>query len=97
MPAAVTGGGLWRRRAPRIAAREPERRHTAPWPRAPVPFAWARQVLLGIPVGIATQALLLAEAHRGVAAALVSSPAAVVLGWVEAKAWYVAVHPRQTV
>lgn len=92
----VAGCGLWRRRAPKIAAREPVRWRTAPWPLAPIPgivrFVWLRLVLLGIAVGVATQALLLSRAHYDAAGALVVSPAAVLLGWVGAKAWYIAVH-----
>ena len=94
--ASVAAGGLWGRRAQRIAAREPERWSTAPWPLAPIPgvvrFVWLRLVLLGIAVGVAAQALLLSRADYDAGAALVVSPAAVLLGWVGAKAWYIAVH-----
>lgn len=96
LAASVIGGGLWRRRAQRIAAREPERWSTAPWPLAPVPgivrFVWLRLVLLGIAVGVAAQALLLSQADHDAGGALVVSPVAVLLGWVGAKAWYIAVH-----
>lgn len=90
------GRGLWRSRGLALVRAQPQRLRTALGPLAPIPgirqLVWAPLVFLGIAVGVAVQALLLAHAHRDATAALAISASAVIGGWIGAKAWYAAVH-----
>ena len=57
-----------------------------------IPGAWPVLVALGVGVGLAVQAMLVARAGLDVGSALIVSLAASVAGLVGAKAWYLALH-----
>ena len=59
-----------------------------------IPGAWPALVALGVLVGLAVQAMLVARAGLDVPAALMVSLAASLAGLVGAKTWYLAVHQR---
>lgn len=89
-------GLLWPWRYRAMAAAPARRIRTALIPLAPVPgvipAAYAVLVALGVLVGMAVQALILAHAHLTVGAALTVSLWAVGAGIVGAKLWYVVGH-----
>lgn len=86
---------LWPRRVVPRAAHSSTLK-TAARPFAPIPgvhqLAWGPLVILGVLVGLAVQALLLAGAGYAAGPALLASVAPVLAGWAGAKAWYVAVQ-----
>lgn len=68
----------------------------APFARLPgiIPGAWPALVALGVLIGVAIQAVLVARAHLQVGPALAVALAASIVGLVGAKAWYFALHQR---
>lgn len=100
-PASDGGGAgeerrVWPRRLRSTPAhqRPPLKTALLPFARIPglVPFVWPALVLLGVALGFAVQALLVARAHGDVGSTMSISGLAVLAGWIGAKAWYVAVH-----
>ncbi len=94
-PAATTGPRWpWRYRAMSIAPTGRIRTALAPLAPVPgvIPGAYATLVALGVLVGIAVQALVLAQERRESGAALTVSLWAVVAGILGAKLWYVLGH-----
>lgn len=87
---------LWPWRYGAVCAARSEKAKTALLPLAPVPgvipLAYSVLVTLGILVGLTVQALLVAQAGGGVAAAMSVSVWAVLSGLVGAKLWYVVGH-----
>lgn len=87
---------LWPRRTRPTPAGRPTSVTTALFPFTKAPgisrFAWAPLVILGVLIGFAVQAALLAQQHRQVEAALMVGLAALGAGIVGAKVWYIAIH-----
>lgn len=87
---------IWPGRTPSAPYSSTSRVRTALVPLLRVPgvvrFAWPLMVGLGIIVGLAIQAVLLAHVQAQVVSGLMVSVTAVLVGGIAAKAWYVAVH-----
>ena len=86
----------WRKPAMSIGSARPVKTGLFAFARIPgvIPGAWPTLVALGVLVGLAVQAMLVARAHLEVGAVLVVSLVASAAGLVGAKAWYLTLHQR---
>lgn len=86
----------WPTRPVSTRAATPVKTQLVPFASAPgiYRFAWPALVMIGVVVGLAVQAMIVARAHLDVRAALVVSLSASVAGYAGAKAWYLALHRR---
>ena len=84
----------WLRQPLSAGATSPVRTRLTPFVSVPgtIPAAWLGLVVPGVVFGLVMQAMLVARAHVDVRAALAVSLAALVFGFLGAKAWFLAIH-----